>query len=269
MEPRRIILLGASNIAFAFPSLVTKLRASFSGPLEIVGAFGHGRSYGLESQAGFRRLPSIIHCGLWPYLQSRPEVPCQALLMDVGNDLLYGPSLEEISGWVETCLGRLRDLGSSTSLVQMPRESVAVLPPWRYRLVRQLLYPHCRKPLEQIRDECRVLDDQLRHLAGLFGARSVEARGHWYGLDPVHLRPLAQKGAWREILSAWPAPAQAEAHPSLGERWQLWRLRPQERWSFGHHQLTPQPCHQEAPGQDVVGQEAQGQERAALTISLF
>lgn len=259
MEPRRIILLGASNVTFAFPSLVARLRASFAEPLEIVGAFGHGRSYGLESQAGFRRLPSISHCGLWQYLQSRPAASCQALVMDVGNDLLYGPPLEQISGWVEACLGRLQDLGSATTLVQMPRSSVAVLPRWRYRLVRQMLYPGCRKPVEQIRGECLALDAQLSSLAGLFGARSVQTRGSWYGLDPVHFRPLAQQEAWREILSAWPLPARAEATPGLGERWRLWRLRPEERWSFGSPQRTAQPCYQ----------EPQEQDRKGLSIALF
>ena len=109
----RVVLLGASNIALAFPQIVRRLSAGLPGPLEIFAAFGHGRSYCTWSRVLFRRLPGIDRCGLWADLErAATERPTRtlALLTDVGNDLIYGSASEVLERHLVQCLSALAPL---------------------------------------------------------------------------------------------------------------------------------------------------------------
>src|SRR5438552_19189250 len=87
---RRVILLGASNLTRSFPTVVATVRQTWSEPVEIMAAMGHGRSYGEDSSFLGRKISGIFPCALWQDLQNRSRLPAVALLTDVGNDLLYG-----------------------------------------------------------------------------------------------------------------------------------------------------------------------------------
>ncbi|MEX0819484.1 MAG: hypothetical protein WD070_07815, partial [Pirellulaceae bacterium] len=87
---RRVVLLGASNIARSPAIVFDSARSAWGSPLDIVAATGHGRSYGMTSCVLGRTLPGILQCGLWEALATRPLVPTAALLTDIGNDILYG-----------------------------------------------------------------------------------------------------------------------------------------------------------------------------------
>src|SRR3990172_7889601 len=101
---RRVILLGASNLTRAISTVVETAWLGIGGPLEILAALGHGRSYGMNSSVLGRVLPGIVPCGLWPALALLPQAPTFALVTDIGNDLGYGVSAGQIMHWVETCL---------------------------------------------------------------------------------------------------------------------------------------------------------------------
>src|SRR5579872_6971938 len=86
---QRVILLGASNVANGFPTIVATAGRLLGAPLDVLGAFGHGRSYAMRMGILWHELPGIRECGMWPVLEARPPAPTFALLTDVGNDLLY------------------------------------------------------------------------------------------------------------------------------------------------------------------------------------
>ena len=44
--------------------------------------------------------------------------------MDIGNDMLYGISPDEMLDWVNRCLDRLDAIGAATIVTQLPAESV-------------------------------------------------------------------------------------------------------------------------------------------------
>src|ERR1043165_8514894 len=93
---RRVILLGASNLALSFPTVVATVRQTWSEAVEIMAAMGHGRSYGQDSSVLGRKIPGIFPCALWQDLQNRPPLPTSALLTDIGNDILYGISPDRL-----------------------------------------------------------------------------------------------------------------------------------------------------------------------------
>src|SRR5437016_5976799 len=106
MQPLlRAVLLGASNLKMGLPRVVRRLLAAAGGPVDVLAACGHGRSYIQWSRIflGARGLPGIVECGLWKSLAGRPPLPTVALVMDVGNDLLYGLATAEIAAGFAAC----------------------------------------------------------------------------------------------------------------------------------------------------------------------
>src|SRR5260370_20504699 len=61
--PRRVVLLGASNVTRGLSTAVgTALRLA-GGPLELLAAVGHRRSYRTRRPPLFRGLPALLECG--------------------------------------------------------------------------------------------------------------------------------------------------------------------------------------------------------------
>src|SRR3954463_14296552 len=137
---RRVILLGASNVTRSFPTVVATARQTWSEPIEIMAAMGHGRSYGQDSWCFGRKIPGIFSCALWQDLQNRKPLPTAALVTDIGNDMLYGISSDQLLDWVERCLDRLVEAGAATILTQMPIESIERLGERRFQFFRRLFF---------------------------------------------------------------------------------------------------------------------------------
>src|SRR5262249_38307569 len=101
---RRVILLGASNLTRGISTVVETEPCIWGRPLDILAAFGHGRSYGSRRWLLGRELPGIVECGLWQALEKSPPAPTAALITDIGNDVLYEEPVDTIVSWVEWCL---------------------------------------------------------------------------------------------------------------------------------------------------------------------
>jgi hypothetical protein len=245
-EPiRPVILIGASNLARAFPLVVNSLRGGLQEPLAVLAAFGHGRSYGLWSQMLGRTLPGIVECGLWAALRKRASnsLPPLAAVIDIGNDLVYGVSVPQLLAWIEACLERLSEQRSEIALMSLPQESIERLSPRKFELLRRAYFPTHDIAWPALYEEVCRLQDEMRRLAKACGIRLIEPPAAWYGFDPIHMLRRRQPDVWRELFSQWPewnrsAPI---AYPSLRESVRLRALRPAERYLFGYRQITPQP----------------------------
>jgi hypothetical protein len=250
MEPRepvlRTVLLGASNLKIGLPFLLDRLRQRAGGPVEVLAACGHGRSYGSWSRFLFvHRLPGIAACGLWRELALLPARPTFALLADVGNDLVYGYTVEEIAGWVESCLDRLARHGAVAVLTLPPLARLERLTAWQVRLAVSVLFPGRDAPWPGLLDRVRDLDGRLRRIAAERGARLVEPEAGWYGIDPIHLRQSRRREAWERVLSLWPLPP--ESTDCMG-RLRLPLLGTEEARLLGWTLRHPQPAARSADG---------------------
>lgn len=245
--PQTVILLGASNLARGFPTVLSLLRTGLPGPLDVVVAMGHGRSFGIWSYLFGRRLPGIVACRLWPHLRTGQAgaPPPLALIADLGNDLMYGVPVETVLGWLELTLQRLRTLNAATVMLSLPLTSLERLTPAGFAVARRLLFPGHRASWPELRGQLAQLDAGMRELSRRFGAQWVEADGAWYGIDPIHIRRRQQAAAWQTLFSHWPVwrgsllPA---CGPGLVEALSLRLLRPAERELFGVRQRMPQPA---------------------------
>jgi hypothetical protein len=236
--PGRIIALGASNLTRGIHTVVSAAHQAWGPQVEVLAALGHGRSYGAHSRFLARRLPGILECGLWRALEARAPLPARALVTDIGNDILYGFSVQQTLEWVEESLLRLRRLTDDVTVTDLPLDSIRRLSNGSFLAFRSVLVPSCRLSFRTVLERAEAIDAGLRDLAIARGARLFHLKPDWYGLDPIHIRPGLWSEAWREILGIPPGTT-AERRSRLGAA-RLYLMRPERRWLFGIEQFTPQ-----------------------------
>jgi hypothetical protein len=243
----RVVLLGASNIAIAFPQIVRQLSAGLPGPLEVFGAFGHGRSYCKWSRVLFRRLPAIDRCGLWAGLErAAAERPARtlALLTDVGNDLIYGSPPDVLLRHLEQCFTTLTPHQPELVATRLPLASIERLSALRYHSTRAVFFPKTRVSWPAMLERARATDRALSELATRFSARLIDQPLAWYGFDPIHIRYGRRAEAWRTIFAGWPAYDSSRLLPrwSAQDAFRVRLAAPAERVLFGRQQLKAQPA---------------------------
>lgn len=240
-----IVLLGASNLSRAFPTVVNLLRDGLDGQLNLCLAMGHGRSYARWSQIMGRSLPGIMQCGLWPELETHGvrDLNPLAMVCDLGNDLVYGVKADRLLEWLERILSRLSQIKSDTIMVSLPMAGLEQLTPTRFNLIRHLFFPGHGSEWSALKDEIFRLDAGMRELCRHYAAHWVECPKHWYGWDPIHIRGNCQSVAWQTIFNHWPAwrYEQKRPDPGLLESLTIHQLRPAERRILGYLQRTEQP----------------------------
>ena len=181
---------------------------------------------------------------MWPALASAPTRPTTALVTDIGNDILYGASVDEIEDWVATCLDRLAEVSARTVVTELPVGNLDSLSPARFRFLRTLLFPACRLSFDQVIDAAHELNRRIGALAKEREMCVIPVNNAWFGLDPIHLKLRHWSIAWGEILGHWHDESvnDREAHGSLS-RWLYLRLLvPEERQIFGRTQRREQPA---------------------------
>jgi hypothetical protein len=250
--PRRVVLLGASNLTRGMSTVFETAGAFCGRPLEIFAALGHGRSYGMYSSLLGRRLPGILSCGLWEGLDARPPASTAALLTDIGNDLLYEVPPGQVAQWVRECTDRLLARSARVVMTMLPLSNSSGLSEWRFTFLRTCFFPSCQLGLEELLSRASELDELLRRLCAERGIPVIEPRREWYGLDPIHIRLRNWRIAWSEILSQWcDGPPPPVPVPSLRHWLRLRLLPPEQRWFFGFSQRRAQPAGQLGDGSAV------------------
>lgn len=240
--PRRVVVLGASNVVCGLSTVVETAQLVLDGPVDFLGAIGFGRSYGMTSRVLGRSLPGILDCGLWTDLSSRSPAETYALVTDIGNDIVYGVDVEQIAEWVERCLERLAPVCRRIVVTELPLDSLSTLGLLRFGLFRALLFPGSRLSLKDAQSRSRSLNASVLELAERFGARVKPPKAEWTGLDPIHIRMRYWSRAWHEILCRWRDDSPSSRARGSFTRWlRLQRQRPHSRHLFGIHQRRAQP----------------------------
>ena len=244
----RVVLLGASNVARSFSTLLSASRAVFQQPIDFVTACGHGRSFGIATRALGREIPGIVPCGLWNHLQQQPAAATYALLTDIGNDLVYDVPPETILGWVRECLERLIDAGTPPKnivVTMLPMGSISQVGWWRYQFFRMLLFRGCQLKIEEIICRAEQINSELTEIFSKFSVTVIEQPKTWYGFDPIHHRRALKTAVWSEILSSW---NRTQSFPNFtngryGEWFYIRSRVPHERRVFGRTQRRQTPIY--------------------------
>lgn len=250
---RRVVLLGASNLTRSFSTLVAAVRATWREPIEIMVAMGHGRSYGQDSWVCGRKISGIFPCALWQDLQNRAKLLTTALVTDIGNDLLYGVTPDELLDWVNRCLDELDAAGAATIVTQLPAGSIERLGERRFRFFRRILFPRSTLTLAEAKQHVREINERLVVLGNSRKLSVISASPSWYGFDPIHLTRRTKREAWSTMLASWRATSEPLAYPpsSLSMTAYLAALAPLARSQFGFERRTAQPCGRFSDGTTI------------------
>jgi hypothetical protein len=252
--PRRVVLLGASNLTKGIGTVLATAYRAWGQPLEVLAALGHGRSYGRASRVLGRELPGILECGLWPSLGRSSTIPTAALVTDIGNDVLFNEPVERIAGWVEACFDQLAEIGARTVVTHLPVDHLPMLSRARFLLMRTLFVPSSRLSLETVIGRAIALNERVGRLAAERGFGLVRQRVEWYGFDPIHIRSRWRGHAWREILMHW-SDDKSLSQPARSTLAQLLYLRsrlPERRRVLGFEQRGQQPAARLRDGTTVA-----------------
>jgi hypothetical protein len=236
----RVVALGASNLTRGFQTVVATSRSTWGPRVEVLGAHGHRRSYGAPSRFVIRTLPGILQSGLWRQLDALPPAPTRALVTDVGNDIMYGSSAEQILAWVEEAVDRLQRLTGDIILTGLPLASITRLSSAKFLAVRSIIVPGCRLSLSQIIRTAERVHDGLLTLAAARQATFVALEPSWYGVDPIHIRPSLWRPAWQAILFGQAQRAAARTRSRPVEGLSLYLMPPERQWLLGREQVRPQ-----------------------------
>lgn len=235
-KKKRLILLGASNLWLSQSWWIPHLLGGTHGPWEILGAYGHGRSYGLRSRIGFRKLESILRCDLWQALETRPQLPAEALIADVGNDIAYGVSTDQILAWVQECIERLQLQGAKVTIVGLPTEPLSRLSRTSFSIFQRIFFPTRSIGHRDAISRVLAVEAGLEELSRLHQARFIASDLSWYRWDPIHIHPSKRSLAWQLFLDHKEVP-----EPDLVERFAFLGLRPERWWSWGQERRASQP----------------------------
>ena len=236
-----VVLLGASNLARGFAAAVAvcgRVR-----PQRLLMAGGRGRAYSRASALLVRGLPSISGCGLWRQLdrlasESAAHGNVHALVTDLGNDLVYGASVDETMQAVVEAVARLQRVGANVVITPPPLSSLERFPIVWLDTVRRSFFPGSTLSASVILERVYALDQKLRGLAAELDLRLVEQAPEWYGLDPIHHRPSRQFAAFSAMTESWggePRRAGLNLRRRLALAW------PEESWLCGRPVRRAQP----------------------------
>ena len=256
-ERTLVVALGASNLSRGLSRLLKASRCCSSSAVDLVVAAGHGRSYGANSRIWKRSLPSICESGLWRsldrLLRSGVSKNSQrlAVITDIGNDLLYGFSTEQLATWLEEVIHRLHQQQFNIIITKLPVESIESVGPFRFRLLKTFFVPGCRQSLEEIKEQSRQVNDSIVHIAKKYQISVIEQPGSWYGLDAIHIRRSCLEDFWRRVVECWSeykCDTNTHQETSLRSTWQEWfrigAASAEVRSLAGVMLFTPQPVFQ-------------------------
>jgi hypothetical protein len=207
----------------------------------------------MASRVLIRELPGISDCGIWQALEQAPPAPTRALITDIGNDVFYGASTDEILGWVELALDRLAAHDARVVMTLLPTDNARHISAWRFRLMRRLMFRSCTLELDDVQAITLEINERLRAIARNREIKLVAQRADWYGYDPIHIRFRQWPRAWSEILSSWDSETKKNflPEPSLSRWLYLRSLPPQQRTIFGRVQRALQPAGRFADGTTI------------------
>jgi hypothetical protein len=254
-EPaRRAILFGASNITLGLPWVVPAVEERLGAPVELIGAWGHGRSYGVPSSLLYRTLRGIVHSKVWQVLEELPPRPSYAMLTDLGNDLAFGHTPDEIMGWLTTVFERLAKLEVRTIVTGMPIDRLRDQSKFNFFFFRVLYFPQYALRQADILAKVEEITARLQVLVKQFGFTYTPVERHWYGYDPIHIQFSHMKEAWEKILRGWDDEGR-EAHKRMTNprrAVELYSLRPERYDIFAEKFLTVQPCYHTRRGSSIA-----------------
>lgn len=227
-------------MSLAWSEIVNLACQTTSGSIDLVTAQGMGRAYVTASSGfAFLRSPGILKSGLWDALPEMNADPSPSVLLtDLGNDLLYGRSVQQVLAGAADCVMKIRSWNSNADIVVTgpPLESVLKLQAVRFQVFKRLLFPFSKLTMADVKKATEELAEGVSLLAASQNVKLFVPNEQHYGLDPIHTRKRHRKDVFRSMFCLWEEPP-GDGHSPQRHR----RVVAQDRIVFGRPRVTEQP----------------------------
>ncbi len=250
----RFILLGASNLTLSLRLVIHRLQQRFGGPSEVLAVVGHGRAYGLTSQALGRGLSGITGSGIWHQLNRLPMRPTYALLTDIGNDIVYGSTPQQVLQSVAWSVTQLQRHGAQVVVTNLPLAAIELLTERRYLFYRRLFYPSSCLSRDEVLSCVQAVHRGLDELALRQDFQLYEQHPQWFGADGIHVRYWRRSQFYQDIVTHFPQSNSLSIQPTGYQNGiQPWLQRAQfaHKTLLGHEMRCEQPSGKLADGSIV------------------
>ncbi len=200
-KPILLILLGASNLGRGHDALVRFLKKHLSNrKIDIISAMGPGRGYCAYGGIFTAIYSPIASCEWYPLAKKKAgqgfQVIC--LMTDIGNDILYNKTPNEIKESIQSIIEKLKSLNSVIFFTTLPKAFENPLPNWFFVTVRSMLYPKSKVSAGSVKNSVKDINKFLETLANknVFKISSLDS---FLGWDKVHYGLFKAPEAWTAI----------------------------------------------------------------------
>jgi len=199
--PVLLILLGASNLSrgcFAFARhMKTCLHPR---KLEVLIASGPGRAYYASGGLLNVSYPPICTSEIFEVAHNKSESGCQvvALVTDIGNDIMYGVSAEQVIETVQQVFDKLQSLNAEIFYTTLPVAFEKGIHPIWFYILRSVLLPFSRVSYSEATAGIVEVNRFLKERAGSYG-HLISDMDRYLGFDDIHYGWLRAHSAWSHV----------------------------------------------------------------------
>ncbi len=211
------VLMGASNLARGQYALIRALKKNNSSARkEFLVALGPGRGY--CARGGFLnvRYSPIHDCGILSATEEKARasnLQTVALLMDIGNDIMYGFSGEEILTRLDTMIDRLNILGARIWVTPIPVDLENDVGERTFNILRNLFFPNSSITHEHARRAVSFINNELANQSP-DRISLIPDLNKYCGMDKIHYHLWKSNRVWTKIAECLLADTEARVKVS-------------------------------------------------------
>ena len=199
--PVVLILLGASNLSRGCFALSRYMKARLCPrPVEVLIASGPGRGYHTSGGLLNVNYTPICSSDIFEVAQKKSESGCRivALVTDMGNDIMYGVSAEQLIATIQQVFDRLRSMNAEIFYTTLPVAfEKGVHPIWFY-ILRSLLLPFSRVSYDKATAGIIAVNQFLKK-CGTENCYLVSGMDRYLGYDEIHYGWFRAHSAWSHL----------------------------------------------------------------------
>ena len=195
------IFLGASNLARSFYGLKSCItRCVFPRPVNFIHAMGPGRGY--IRQGGMLNVtyPPILDCDILKAARDKMKNNQQviALITDIGNDIMYGVSTDEIICGLKSLLSDLNELEASVFITPIPVDLENDIRELYFRVLRRVFFRNSSVSLHQASEAVQFINKFIIQLLNK-NIIVINEMKQFCGIDKIHYGLFQSRSAWSHI----------------------------------------------------------------------
>jgi hypothetical protein len=216
-KPILFIFLGASNLSRSFYGLKRCIkRCMLPRTTSFLHAMGPGRGY--VSRGGILNAvyTPIIDSGIFEEVRNKKIKDQQviAFITDIGNDIMYGASPEEIIGGLQLLFNVLDEFATDVFITSIPVDLENDISELYFHILRKVFFPRSPVTFSQALNNIKSIN-QFIFQSSNQKISVVNDMKPFCGIDKIHYSILKSQPAWLHIAEKLTASLDINLSPKL------------------------------------------------------